>query len=111
MPPPVAGIPEARFRNALFRIQERVAERARLRTSDDDDRGTGCLRTRGAGAAAGRGRRALGFLAGVFGIGGGAVLVPVVYECFGLAGVPLEGWWSISRPRRRSALPSPNRSC
>jgi uncharacterized protein len=31
-----------------------------------------------------------GFLAGVFGIGGGAVLVPVFYECFGLAGVPLE---------------------
>jgi uncharacterized membrane protein YfcA len=30
-----------------------------------------------------------GFLAGVFGIGGGAVLVPVFYECFGLAGVPL----------------------
>ena len=31
-----------------------------------------------------------GFLAGVFGIGGGAILVPVFYECFGLAGVPLE---------------------
>src|SRR3954471_393880 len=31
-----------------------------------------------------------GFLAGVFGIGGGAVLVPVVFECFRLAGVPLE---------------------
>src|SRR5690242_21188097 len=31
-----------------------------------------------------------GFLAGVFGIGGGAVLVPVLYECFRLAGVPLE---------------------
>jgi uncharacterized protein len=31
-----------------------------------------------------------GFLAGLFGIGGGAVLVPVFYECFGLAGVPLE---------------------
>src|SRR6266446_7340876 len=31
-----------------------------------------------------------GFLAGVFGIGGGAVLVPVFYECFHLAGVPLE---------------------
>jgi uncharacterized protein len=30
-----------------------------------------------------------GFLAGLFGIGGGAVLVPVFYECFGLAGVPL----------------------
>src|SRR6202166_4903123 len=31
-----------------------------------------------------------GFLAGLFGIGGGAVLVPVFYECFRLAGVPLE---------------------
>src|SRR3979490_876426 len=32
-----------------------------------------------------------GFLAGVFGIGGGAILVPVVYECFRLVGVALEG--------------------
>jgi uncharacterized membrane protein YfcA len=31
-----------------------------------------------------------GFLAGLFGIGGGAILVPVFYECFGLAGVPLD---------------------
>ena len=31
-----------------------------------------------------------GFLAGPFGIGGGAVLVPVFYECFRLAGVPVE---------------------
>src|ERR1700755_3205327 len=31
-----------------------------------------------------------GFLAGVFGIGGRAILVPVFYECFRLAGVPLE---------------------
>src|SRR5664279_985797 len=31
-----------------------------------------------------------GFLAGVFGIGGGAILVPVFYECFRLTGVPLE---------------------
>jgi uncharacterized membrane protein YfcA len=31
-----------------------------------------------------------GFLAGLFGIGGGAILVPVFYECFGLAGVPVE---------------------
>jgi uncharacterized membrane protein YfcA len=31
-----------------------------------------------------------GFLAGLFGIGGGAVLVPVFYECFALAGVPIE---------------------
>ena len=31
-----------------------------------------------------------GFLAGVFGIGGGAILVPVFYECFRMAGVPLD---------------------
>ncbi len=31
-----------------------------------------------------------GLLAGLFGIGGGAILVPVFYECFRLAGVPLE---------------------
>jgi uncharacterized protein len=31
-----------------------------------------------------------GFLAGLFGIGGGAILVPVFYECFRLAGVPLK---------------------
>src|SRR2546423_14880309 len=32
-----------------------------------------------------------GFLAGIFGIGGGAILGPVFYECFRPAGVPLEG--------------------
>lgn len=31
-----------------------------------------------------------GFFAGIFGIGGGAILVPVFYECFRLAGVPME---------------------
>jgi len=31
-----------------------------------------------------------GFFAGIFGIGGGAILVPVFYECFRLSGVPLE---------------------
>ena len=31
-----------------------------------------------------------GFFVGIFGIGGGAILVPVFYECFRLAGVPLE---------------------
>ena len=31
-----------------------------------------------------------GLLAGVFGIGGGAVLVPVFYQVFGYAGIPEE---------------------
>src|ERR1700731_3081725 len=31
-----------------------------------------------------------GFLAGVFGVGGGATPVPVFFECFRLAGLPLE---------------------
>src|SRR3974377_1268607 len=31
-----------------------------------------------------------GVLGGLCGVGAGAVLVPVFYECFGLAGVPLE---------------------
>src|SRR6266851_6036792 len=31
-----------------------------------------------------------GFLAGLFGIGGGAILVPVFYECFRIVGVPLD---------------------
>ena len=33
---------------------------------------------------------AIGFLAGLFGIGGGAISVPVFYEVFGLLGHPPE---------------------
>lgn len=33
---------------------------------------------------------ATGILAGVFGVGGGAVIVPVLYELFGVVGVPVE---------------------
>ena len=45
-----------------------------------------------------------GFLAGVFGIGGGAVLVPVFYECFRLAGVPLEVRMPLNRWCRRAQV-------
>ena len=31
-----------------------------------------------------------GILAGLFGIGGGAVMIPVLYEVFGIVGVPEE---------------------
>src|ERR1700738_1342470 len=37
-----------------------------------------------------------GFLAGLFGVGGGAILVPVFFECFRLAGVTLEGGLPLS---------------
>ena len=33
-----------------------------------------------------------GFLAGLFGIGGGAIIVPVLYEVFRVIGVPDERW-------------------
>ena len=33
---------------------------------------------------------AAGAVAGLFGVGGGAILVPVFYECFRIAGVPLD---------------------
>jgi len=42
-----------------------------------------------------------GFLAGLFGIGGGAILVPVFYECFRLAGVPIE---VVANPLRLAAV-------
>ncbi len=36
------------------------------------------------------GGAATGFLAGVFGVGGGAVMVPILFEVFGVIGVPAE---------------------
>ena len=44
-----------------------------------------------------------GFLAGLFGIGGGAILVPVFYECFRFVGVPLEVRMPPSSSRLRFA--------
>ena len=33
-----------------------------------------------------------GILAGLFGIGGGALIVPVLYEVFGVLDVPTQSW-------------------
>ena len=49
-----------------------------------------------------------GFLAGVFGIGGGAVLVPVFYECFRLAGVPLDVRMLVDAKGGMSTVTIPN---
>src|ERR1700721_3112023 len=76
--PLLAGIPEARFKNA--RRGGSGMAIAGLTESGVVDLGLLLIAT---GALS-------GFLAGLFGIGGGAVLVPVFYECFRLAGVPLE---------------------
>src|SRR5215475_6191870 len=76
----MAGIPEARFKNVLFGQQETPMTIAGLNVSELIEL---ALLLVAVGALS-------GFLAGVFGIGGGAVLVPVFYECFRLAGVPLE---------------------
>src|SRR6202035_1079893 len=80
----MAGIPEARFMNARNfdapARQNRKMASAGLQVSEILDV---ALLLVAVGALS-------GFLAGLFGIGGGAVLVPVFYECFRLAGVPLE---------------------
>src|SRR5580704_5864650 len=74
-----AGIPEARFKNVGNARGDGMAI-AGLSESGVVELGLLLIAT---GALS-------GFLAGLFGIGGGAVLVPVFYECFRLAGVPLE---------------------
>src|SRR6201996_4663124 len=78
----LAGIPEARFKNARTRAAERAQGNgmAGLSASGIVELGLLLIAT---GALS-------GFLAGLFGIGGGAVLVPVFYECFRVGGVPLE---------------------
>src|SRR5580698_7529516 len=80
----MAGIPEARFKNVSFGIRKRplgnVMTIAGLDVSELIEL---ALLLVGAGALS-------GFLAGMFGIGGGAILVPVFYECFRLADVPIE---------------------
>src|ERR1700676_5252891 len=80
---PMAGIPEARFMNA--RISDSRGGRARMAIAglDISELLERALLLVAVGPLS-------GFLAGLFGIGGGAILVPVFYECFRLAGVPLE---------------------
>src|SRR3984893_9579548 len=77
---PMAGIPEARFMNA--RISDASGGRSRMAIAglDISELLELALLLVAVGALS-------GFLAGLFGIGGGAVLVPVFYECCGLSGV------------------------
>src|SRR5580704_13394714 len=78
----MAGIPEARFMNA-HRFDATTGQRPGMAGLDLRELLQLALLLVAVGALS-------GFLAGLFGIGGGAVLVPVFYECFRLAGVPLE---------------------
>src|SRR4051794_31420423 len=82
-PAPIAGIPEARFMNARVTPcagNDGTIMVAGLNASELTEL---ALLLVAVGALS-------GLLAGLFGIGGGAILVPVFYECFRLAGVPLE---------------------
>jgi uncharacterized protein len=78
----MAGIPEARFMNA-HRFDATTGQRPGMAGLDLRELLQLAALLVAVGALS-------GFLAGLFGIGGGAVLVPVFYECFRLAGVPLE---------------------
>src|SRR5258707_3362247 len=79
----MAGIPEARFMNAARSTRIEGKPRMAIAGLDVSELLEVALLLVAVGALS-------GFLAGLFGIGGGAILVPVFYECFRLAGVPLE---------------------
>src|SRR5258706_9179650 len=79
----MAGIPEARFMNAARSTRMEGKPRMAIAGLDVSELLELALLLVAVGALS-------GFLAGLFGIGGGAILVPVFYECFRLAGVPLE---------------------
>src|SRR5437660_11307566 len=80
----MAGIPEARFMNApMFWTRDEGRPRMAVAGLDISELHELALLLVAVGALS-------GFLAGLFSIGGGAILVPVFYECFRLAGVPLE---------------------
>src|SRR5258706_751194 len=79
----MAGIPEARFMNAARSTRMEGKPRMAIAGLDVSELLELAVLLVAVGALS-------GFLAGLSGIGGGAILVPVFYECFRLAGVPLE---------------------
>src|SRR5258706_11517963 len=79
----MAGITEARFMNAARSTRMEGKPRMAIAGLDVSELLELAVLLVAVGALS-------GFLAGLFGIGGGAVLVPVFYECFRLAGVPIE---------------------
>src|SRR5712672_1441122 len=79
----MAGMPEARFMNAACSGRMGGKPRMAIARLDVSELLELAVLLVAVGALS-------GFLAGLFGIGGGAILVPVFYECFRLAGVPLE---------------------
>src|SRR6202158_524962 len=79
----MAGIPEARFMNARMSDAREGKPGMAIAGLDVSELLALALLLVAVGVLS-------GFLAGLFGIGGGAILVPVFYECFRLAGVPLE---------------------
>src|SRR5712672_2482100 len=78
----MAGMPEARFMNAACSRRMGGKPRMAIAGLDVSELLELAVLLVAVGALS-------GFLAGLFGIGGGAILVPVFYECFRLAGVPL----------------------
>src|ERR1700674_4519017 len=79
----MAGIPEARFMNARMSDAREGKPGMAIAGLDVSELLELALLLVAVGVLS-------GFLAGLFGIGGGAILVPGFYECFRLAGVPLE---------------------
>src|SRR5258708_13282315 len=77
----MAGIPEARFMNAARSTRMEGKPRMAIAGLDVSELLELALLLVSVGALS-------GFLAGLFAIGGGAILVPVFYECFRLARGP-----------------------
>src|SRR5260370_22884449 len=77
----MAGIPEARFMNAARSTRMEGKPRMAIAGLDVSELLELALLLVAVGALS-------GFLAGLFGIGGGAILVPEFYEFFRLAVVP-----------------------